>query len=154
VSTGSLAGYDGAERIIGGALLELDVDLLVPAAVEGVIHVGNADRVKARLIVEGANGPTSTDADAILSSNGQLVVPDILANAGGVVVSYFEWVQGNQAYWWSLSEVESRLADKMLDAWNSVTSYASEKELSLRSAATCLAVERVANAHRMRGLYP
>ncbi|MEB0307583.1 glutamate dehydrogenase, partial [Cryobacterium sp. 10I1] len=92
------------------------VDLLVPAAVEGVLHAGNAARVTARVIVEGANGPTSPAADRIFAANGQLVVPDILANAGGVLVSYFEWVQGNQAYWWNAAEVEQKLEERMLAA--------------------------------------
>ena len=152
--TGSVVGFPEADALDGSALLELDVDLLVPAAVEGVLHEANAPQVKARVIVEGANGPTSPAADRIFAANGQLVVPDILANAGGVIVSYFEWVQGNQAYWWNLDDVESRLAERMLAAWDQVVAYATDRNLSLRNAATCLAVERVADAHKLRGLYP
>jgi glutamate dehydrogenase (NAD(P)+) len=152
--TGSVVGFVHADELAAPALLELEVDLLVPAAVEGVIHEENAPRVRAAVIVEGANGPTSAAADRILAERGVLVVPDILANAGGVIVSYFEWVQANQAYWWNASEVESRLAERMRDAWRNVRDYAALNGLTLRTAATALAVERVAEAHRLRGLYP
>ncbi|SFB90167.1 glutamate dehydrogenase (NAD(P)+) [Nocardioides terrae] len=152
--TGSVVGFAGADPIDNDALLELEVDVLVPAAVEGVIHRDNADRIRARLIVEGANGPTTADADAILEGRGVVVAPDILANAGGVIVSYFEWVQANQAYWWSVEEVEARLAERMNGAWRDVLAYSQRHGLTLRTAATCLAVERVASAHEMRGLYP
>ncbi|GAA3868756.1 Glu/Leu/Phe/Val dehydrogenase [Leifsonia kafniensis] len=152
--TGSVVGFPGSEVIDGTALLELPVDLLVPAAVEGVLHEGNASRVQAKVIVEGANGPTSPVADRIFEANGILVVPDILANAGGVIVSYFEWVQANQAYWWNAEEVEDKLAERMLAAWRQVVDYAAKRELTLRAAATILAVERVAEAHLIRGLYP
>jgi glutamate dehydrogenase (NAD(P)+) len=151
-ATGSVAGFGPSEVL--DDLLTLDVDLLVPAAVEGVIHAGNASRVRARVIVEGANGPTTPEADTILQNADRLVVPDILANAGGVIVSYFEWVQANQAYWWSADEVEARLADRMTKAWDQVSAHAARLDLPLRTAATCLAVERVAQAHQLRGLYP
>lgn len=151
---GHIGGFIGGEAMPLADLLELDVDLLVPAAIESVIHAGNAPRVRARVVVEGANGPTTTDADQILERNGVLVVPDILANAGGVVVSYFEWVQGNQSYWWHEQDVEQRLADRMSRAWNDVAATARSRDLSLRAAAMCLAVERVADAHLLRGLYP
>lgn len=152
--TGQVPGFPGGESITGGELLELEVDLLVPAAIEGVITERNAARVRARVIVEGANGPTTPSADAILEANGTLVVPDILANAGGVIVSYFEWVQANYSYWWQEKEVEARLEERMLEAWNNVLDYAQKNVLSLRSAATTIAVERVTQAHRLRGLYP
>lgn len=152
--TGSVVGFPGSEPIDGDAVLTLDVDLLVPAAVEGVLRQDNAAAVRARIIVEGANGPTTPEADAIFGANGVLVVPDILANAGGVVVSYFEWVQANQAFWWSADEVEARLADRMTAAWEQVNLYAEKYGIPLRTAATCLAVERVAQAHLTRGLYP
>ena len=152
--TGSVVGFAGAVAIDNETLLGLDVDLLVPAAVEGVLHADNAGSVRARVVVEGANGPTTTEADRILADLGVLVVPDILANAGGVVVSYFEWVQANQAYWWSEAEVEARLADRMTSAWQQVLAESTRRDLPLRTAATCLAVRRVAEAHRQRGLYP
>lgn len=153
-TAGSVVGFDGAEPLEAAMLLEADVDLLVPAAVEGVITAENAPRIRARVIVEGANGPTTPEADRILEADGRLVVPDILANAGGVVVSYFEWVQANQAYWWSEEEIELRLAERMTRAWTDVLAQAERLDRSLRVAATTLAVERVAEAHRMRGLYP
>ncbi|HEU4849663.1 MAG TPA: Glu/Leu/Phe/Val dehydrogenase [Terrimesophilobacter sp.] len=152
--TGSVVGFAGAEALDGHALLELEVDLLIPAAVEGVLHEQNAPQVKAKVIVEGANGPTTPAADAILEARGCVVVPDILANAGGVIVSYFEWVQANQAYWWREDEVESRLEERMIGAWNRVHDYAKERGLSLRGAATTLAVQRVVEAHVIRGIYP
>jgi glutamate dehydrogenase (NAD(P)+) len=152
--TGSVVGFHGTELIQGEALLTLDVDLLVPAAVEGVLTAANAYEVAARVIVEGANGPTTAAADEILTDKGVLVVPDILANAGGVIVSYFEWVQSNQAYWWSASEVDHRLEHRMLQAWHQLLDAASARGLTLREAATVTAVERVADAHRTRGLYP
>jgi len=150
---GSVVGF-AADELTHEELLEAEVDLLVPAAVEGVITQANAARIRARVIVEGANGPTTPEADAILESAGRLVVPDILANAGGVIVSYFEWVQANQAYWWSVDEVELRLADRMVAAWLRVRDHAEQLQQPLRTAATALAVERVAQAHRLRGLYP
>ena len=143
-----------AETIPGEQLLTLEVDLLVPAAVEGVLTGANAHEVRARVVVEGANGPTTAEADRVLAEAGVLVVPDILANAGGVVVSYFEWVQSNQAYWWSRQEVDHRLEHRMLSAWHHLLDVASARGLTLREAATVTAVERVADAHRTRGLYP
>ncbi|MHB1064124.1 MAG: Glu/Leu/Phe/Val family dehydrogenase [Georgenia sp.] len=153
-ATGSVVGFAGADELASERLLELEVDLLVPAAVEGVLTAANAGRVRARVVVEGANGPTTPQADAILTDNDVLVVPDILANAGGVIVSYFEWVQANQAYWWSEDQVEERLRERMLGAWQQVSGYAAERGLTLRTAATVMAVERVAQAHLLRGLYP
>ncbi|WP_230977307.1 Glu/Leu/Phe/Val family dehydrogenase [Georgenia yuyongxinii] len=152
--TGSVVGFEGADPLDGAELLELDVDLLVPAAVEGVLTAENAPCVQAKVVVEGANGPTTPEADSIMRENDILVVPDILANAGGVVVSYFEWVQANQAYWWTEAEVEARLKERMIGAWEQVSRYAGSKGLTLRTAATALAVERVAEAHTLRGLYP
>ena len=153
--TGTVVGFAESEAFLEPSeLLLSDVDLLVPAAIEGVIHGSNARGIRARIVVEGANGPTTGAADEILDSNGVLVVPDILANAGGVVVSYFEWVQANQAYWWSIDEVDRRLRDRMGAAWLRVREHADSHELSMRSAATSLAVKTVADAHRARGLYP
>ncbi|PBC52139.1 glutamate dehydrogenase [Rhodococcus sp. ACS1] len=153
-STGSVAGLSDADTISGDELLELEVELLVPAAVEGVLHEGNARRVQARVIVEGANGPTSTAADSILAERGIEVVPDILANAGGVIVSHFESAQADRANWWSRDELQARLADRILTAWRHVADVATQELVSLRSAATLVAVERVAHADRIRGLHP
>lgn len=152
--TGSVVGFPQAAPMEPGRLLELDVDLLVPAAVEGVIDADNAPRIRARIVVEGANGPTTTAADQILESKGVVVVPDILANAGGVIVSYFEWVQGNQSYWWPAHEVDERLKERMLGGWERVLATSQALSLSLRDAATATAVRRVAEAHALRGLYP
>ncbi|MET0798734.1 MAG: Glu/Leu/Phe/Val dehydrogenase, partial [Rhodococcus sp. (in: high G+C Gram-positive bacteria)] len=149
---GTVAAFGGGLPIDPAAVLELDVDLLVPAAVEGVVNADNASRVCARIIVEGANGPTTAEADRILERSGVLVVPDILANAGGVVVSYFEWVQAQQGYWWTLSDVERGLDDRMTAAWSSVLDQAATTGSTLRRAAMALAVGRVARAHRARGL--
>ncbi|MGO2660521.1 Glu/Leu/Phe/Val family dehydrogenase [Mycetocola reblochoni] len=152
--TGGVAGFALADALPGGELLEMEVTVLVPAAVEGVLTAENAPRVRARLIVEGANGPTTPEADAVFEARGITVVPDILANAGGVLVSYFEWVQGNQSYWWTEDDVERRLRDRMLASWERLLATARSSRRSLRRTATALAVERVADAHRLRGLYP
>src|SRR5207248_1189506 len=114
--------------------------VLVPAALEGVIHEGNADAVRARFVIEGANGPTTPDADEILAANGTIVVPDVLANSGGVAVSYFEWVQDLQAYWWSEDEVNDRLKVIMDRAYAEVSTLAQERGISLRTAAQMIGV--------------
>lgn len=135
-------------------LLEQDCDVLVPAAVAGVLHRGNADAVRAAVVVEGANAPTTHEADEILHERGVVVVPDILANAGGVIVSYFEWAQGLQAMSWTPSWIWERMLAGLREAFEEVADEASERGLGLRDAANCLAVRRVADAHRARGLYP
>ena len=151
---GNLAEFPEGDHISSEELLELDVDVLVPAALGSVITAANADRVRARIIVEGANGPTTPAADRILSDKGTFVVPDILANAGGVAVSYFEWVQDLQAYFWSEDEVNARLRRVMDAAFLDVYTMAQATGYSMRQAATVLAVSRVADAQRARGLYP
>ena len=153
-TTGSVVGFAGGDPIGNEELLRLDVDVLVPAAVEGVITHDNAGDVKARWVVEAANGPTTARADTILNERGIVVVPDILANAGGVIVSYFEWVQAQQAYWWTEAEIELRLEERMLLAYASVAEVARRENLPMRDAALMLSVQRVAVAHRTRGLYP
>ncbi len=150
----TVVGFPGTDTITNEELIELDVDVLVPAALEGVISEENADRVRARFIVEGANGPTTPDGDAILEERGIVVVPDILANAGGVAVSYFEWVQDLQAYFWSEDEVNDRLKVLMESAYDEVSALSVERGVSLRTAAQMIGVGRVADAHRTRGLYP
>ncbi|MFJ4170752.1 Glu/Leu/Phe/Val dehydrogenase [Paenarthrobacter sp. NPDC089714] len=152
--TGSVVDYPGGDPVEGHELLELDVDLLAPCAIEGVLTGANAHQVSAKIIVEGANGPTTPEADTILQDRGITVVPDILANAGGVVVSYFEWVQGNQAYWWTEREVETRLRSHMIGGWELVRAEAQRTSRTFRETATSIAVARVAEAHRVRGLYP
>lgn len=152
--TGGVYGYRHADTLSHEDLLELDVDVLVPAALEGAITAENASRIKARLIVEGANGPTTPEADRILADAGITVVPDILANAGGVIVSYLEWVQNLQACSWSAQEVDTRLRDLMEESFDAVAAMSAERGLSLRQAAHVIGVGRVAEAHRMRGLYP
>jgi glutamate dehydrogenase (NAD(P)+) len=150
----SVVGFPGTDTITNEELIELDVDVLVPAALEGVIHEENADRIHAKFVVEGANGPTTPDADAILEDRNVIVVPDILANSGGVAVSYFEWVQDLQAYFWSEDEVNDRLKVLMEAAYGDVSALSAERGVSLRTAAQMIGVGRVADAHRTRGLYP
>jgi glutamate dehydrogenase (NAD(P)+) len=152
--TGSVVGFPQAEPITNVDLLECDCDILVPAAIGGQIHKGNAARVRAGMIAEGANGPTTPEADVILKDRGVPVIPDILANAGGVIVSYFEWVQGRDAYFWSLDEVNARLRHIIVRSYDEVAQIASDRDLALREAAHLLAVQRVAEATRARGVYP
>ena len=153
-ATGSVVGFAGGDPIDNASLLALDVDVLVPAAVEGVLDEETAATVKARWVVEGANGPTTGAGDQVLADRGIVVVPDILANAGGVVVSYFEWVQANQAYWWTEAEIEERLEQRMLASYANVAQVSRAEGLSLRDAALTIGVRRVAEAHQIRGLYP
>ena len=151
---GTLRGFPGADEIDAAELLELDCDLLAPCALEQVITAENAARIKATIICEGANGPVTPEADEILEQRGVLVLPDILANAGGVVVSYFEWVQGLQQYFWSEQEVDSRLDAIITRAFEETWQLHEERELPMRVAADGLAVKRVANATTIRGIYP
>ncbi len=153
-ANGSFAGYPGVDRVSPQELLELPCDILVPAAIEGQITDANADRIKAQIIVEGANGPTTPEADQILYDQGVLVVPDILANAGGVVVSYFEWVQNIQHYSWDLDEVNQQMESIMVRSFAEVTELARKEGVSMRDAAMLLAVGRVVEAMRVRGVYP
>jgi glutamate dehydrogenase (NAD(P)+) len=152
--TGALEGLRGTQTISNEDLLLLDCDVLAPCALEQVITRDNADQVKARIICEGANGPVTPTADEILDDRGILILPDILANAGGVVVSYFEWVQGLQEYFWKEDEVNSKLRDITTRAFNETWRVADERKTSLRLAAYGLAVRRVADATITRGLYP
>jgi glutamate dehydrogenase (NAD(P)+) len=150
-NNGTLEGFAGGEKIPGDDLLTLDVDILVPAAMEDVITVRNADRVHAKLIVEGANGPTSAKADDIINSKGTLVVPDILANAGGVTVSYFEWVQNRLGYKWTRDRVNRRSDRIMKDAFEKVYQTAIKYGVSMRIAAYIVAIDKVANTYKYRG---
>src|SRR2546425_7523558 len=152
--TGSLAGFRGADPISNEELLLLECDVLAPCALEQVITTENADKVKAKIIVEGANGPVTPAADEILEEKGVLVLPDILANAGGVVVSYFEWVQGLQEYFWKEAEVNAKLNEIVSKAFDETWATREAHQTSMRVAAYGLAVQRVAEATVTRGLYP
>jgi glutamate dehydrogenase (NAD(P)+) len=151
--TGSISGFAGGEDIDRETALFQDCDVLVPAARENVITSKNAHLVKAKVICEGANGPATAEADPILKANGVFVIPDILANAGGVTVSYFEWVQDRQGYFWTESEVNNRLQEVMVSSFRDVAAYASDKKVDNRTAAYMLALERVVHAIKLRGLY-
>jgi glutamate dehydrogenase (NAD(P)+) len=151
---GTLKGFPGAELIPNEDLLKLDCDVLVPAALENQINSFNAHDIKAKLIVEGANGPTTPEADEILRKRGIIVVPDILANAGGVTVSYFEWVQDLQSFFWSEHEINARLESIMTRSFKEVLAIREEKKVDMRMAAYLLAVNRVAVATADRGIYP
>jgi len=152
--TGSVTGFKGAEEITNEELLALDCDILLPCALEGQLTAANAGNVKAKIVGEGANGPTTPEADAILNAKGVFVIPDVLANAGGVTVSYFEWVQALQEYFWSEAEVNGKLKELMDRSFASVLAVSLERKVDMRRAAYVLAVSRVAEAHRLRGLYP
>lgn len=145
---------EGVTRITNDELLTLDTDILVPAALENQINKDNAERIRAKIIVEGANGPTTIEADEILAKRGITLVPDILANAGGVVVSYFEWVQNIQSIYWTEAEVNSRLADIMNRSFQEVWDIAQEKNVSLRTGAYLIAMRRVVETHNLRGIWP
>ncbi|MFO8081008.1 MAG: Glu/Leu/Phe/Val dehydrogenase [Armatimonadota bacterium] len=152
--TGSVVGFLGAESISHEELFEVDCDILIPAALGNVITEENAPNIKARIIAEGANGPMTPGAEEILNERDVFVIPDILANAGGVVVSYFEWVQGLQAYFWTEDEVNEQLEGIMVRAFDRVCAEHAERDCDLRSAAMAVAVGRVAEAVQMRGIYP
>jgi glutamate dehydrogenase (NAD(P)+) len=154
IEAGTVAGFPGAEVISNEDLLEIQCDVLVPAAVEGVITVKNADAIQAQIVCEAANGPITFEGDKVLNDRGIFVVPDILANSGGVTVSYFEWVQDIQAYFWSEEEVNDRLRLIMENAFDEVRALAVERDLTMRQAAHWIGVGRVAEAHLTRGLFP
>jgi glutamate dehydrogenase (NAD(P)+) len=152
--TGSVKGFTGAREITNNKLLQLPCTFLIPAALGGQITAKNADRIKAQVVVEAANGPVTPAADRILKRNKVLVVPDILANAGGVTVSYFEWVQSLQAYFWSEEEIIQRLEQVLHDAFEEVIGIMKQRRVDMRLAAMMLGVSRVAEAVEARGLYP
>jgi glutamate dehydrogenase (NAD(P)+) len=151
---GTLEGYSDAQHVSNDELLELPCDILVLAALEDQITAANAPRLLAKLVVEGANGPTSIEADAILGERGILILPDVLTNAGGVTVSYFEWVQDLGRLFWTRDEIRARLADKLGDAFDRVWQLADEKSISLRQAALVAGINEVAGALKARGIYP
>ncbi len=152
--TGSVVGFHGGERIDNRDVLEFDCDVLVPAALEKVITPENASRIRAQVVAEAANGPTLPEADEMLFSRGVMVLPDILANAGGVTVSYFEWVQDLSANFWEEDEINERLKRKMVRAFRETHEQAKRYKVSMRKGAYAVAVTRVAEATKLRGLYP
>jgi glutamate dehydrogenase (NAD(P)+) len=151
---GSLADYPEGDRVTNDELVELPCDVLVPAALGGVITAANAPRVRARVVAEAANGPTTPEADEVLYDQGTFVLPDVLANAGGVVVSYFEWVQGLQEFFWSEREVNAQLERVLGHAFQGVLHIAQERSVNMRTAAHLIGVKRVADAVMTRGIYP
>jgi glutamate dehydrogenase (NAD(P)+) len=151
---GGVVGFPGADAITPDELFATDCEVLLPAATAGVINEANAGLIRAPFVVEGANGPTTPGADTILEAAGTMVIPDILANAGGVTVSYFEWVQGVQNFWWSEPEVNSRLRAILQKAFNKVWDRANRDQVSMRTAALASGIESVARSVKLRGLYP
>ena len=151
--TGFVKGFPGCKEITNEELLAIDCDILIPAALENQITSLNADDVKARIVIEGANGPTTPEGDQILKENGILVVPDILANSGGVTVSYFEWVQNNYGFRWDLATVNKRLEEKMVDAFGMVYKFYCEKCIGsdMRTGAYMYSIQRLAEAMHYRG---
>jgi len=150
---GTIHGFSGAEAVDKDELLTMQCDVLIPAATENVITSRNADRIKARILCEGANGPTTSVADEILADKGVFIIPDILANAGGVTASYFEWVQDRMGYFWTEDEVNQRLERIMIDSFDDVMQYAVTHSVNNRIAAYMLAIDRVAYTAKQRGIY-
>jgi glutamate dehydrogenase/leucine dehydrogenase len=150
----SVVGFPGTSTISNSELLELDCDILIPAALENQITAANADRIKAKIVAEAANGPTTPEADEILHRNDKFVIPDILCNAGGVTVSYFEWVQDLDRDFWSIDHVNEKLRAIMTKAFASTLDMSLKEKVNMRTAAYMLAVQRVADATSVRGLYP
>ncbi|MDP1891697.1 MAG: Glu/Leu/Phe/Val dehydrogenase [Gemmatimonadaceae bacterium] len=149
----TLEGFGGGEPISNDTLLELECDVLLPAALENVITTKNATNIKAKVVCEGANGPTSAGADAILDDKGVFVIPDILANAGGVTVSYFEWVQNRSGYYWSEQMVNERLTEIMVNSFAEVLKLSKLHKVNMRTASYMLAISRVSTVHKLRGIY-
>jgi glutamate dehydrogenase (NAD(P)+) len=152
--TGSVGGFEGAEVLAQDAFWDVPCDILIPAALEQQITHANAGRIQAKMVIEGANGPTTPEADDILQERGVLVVPDVIANAGGVTVSYFEWVQDFSSFFWSEDEINARLVKIMQDAFQVVAQVADEHSVSLRTATFIVACKRILHARDLRGLYP
>ena len=145
--------FTGGDQISNDDLLLADVDVLLPAALENVITSKNAGKIRAKIICEGANGPTTAGADSILDEKGIFVIPDILANAGGVTVSYFEWVQDRGGYFWTEDTVNDRLTDIMMKSFGAVLQLSKQHKVNMRTAAYMLSISRVATVHRLRGIY-
>jgi glutamate dehydrogenase (NAD(P)+) len=152
--TGSAVNFSDAEVIKNELFWEVDCDILIPAALESQITEANAGKIKAKMVIEGANGPTTPAADDILQERGVLVLPDVIANAGGVTVSYFEWVQDFSSFFWDEDEINARLVKIMRDAFAGVWAVAEEHKVSLRTATFIVACKRILHARELRGLYP
>ena len=153
-ATGSVQGCPGTEALTRDAFWDVDSDILIPAALEQQITAANAHRIRTRMVIEGANGPTTPEADDILQDRGVLVVPDVIANAGGVTVSYFEWVQDFSSFFWSEEDINARLVRIMTEAFDTVWQVAQTHKVSLRTATFAVACERILTAREERGLYP
>ena len=153
-NTGGVGGFKGADKMANEDFWAVDCEVLIPAALEGQINAKNAGKIKAKLVIEGANGPTTPEADDILTNKGVLVLPDVIANAGGVTVSYFEWVQDFSSFFWSEDEINARLVRIMQEAFAAVWQVAQENKVSLRTATFIIACRRILHAREMRGLYP
>jgi glutamate dehydrogenase (NAD(P)+) len=153
-ATGSVVGFEGTEKLEPKDVLEVECDVLIPAALENQITDENADNIKAKIVAEAANGPTIPEADKILSEKDIFLIPDILANAGGVTVSYFEWVQGLQQFFWSERDVNVRLREIMIKAFHEVLDVSLENKVDMRTGAYMVAVQRVSDAITHRGLFP
>ncbi|GAB2902771.1 Glu/Leu/Phe/Val dehydrogenase [Paralcaligenes sp. KSB-10] len=152
--TGGIAGAAEAESLNPADFWALETEILIPAALEGQINSSNANSIRARIVVEGANGPTTPEADDILASKGTLIVPDVVANAGGVTVSYFEWVQDFSSFYWTEPEINHRLETMMRSAYTSISAVAKEHQVTMRTAAFIVACSRILEAREVRGLYP
>ena len=152
-ANGFIADGVYGKKITNQELLELDVDVLAPCALENQITTENADRIKAKVISEGANGPTTPEAEEILLKKGITIVPDILANSGGVVVSYFEWVQNLQGYYWSFEEVQNKETDVLTNAFNDIWNLSKEYDVDLRTASYMTSIKKIAAAMKLRGWY-
>ena len=151
---GGVGGFAGADTMAPDEFWGVDCEILIPAALEGQITKDNAGKIKAKLVIEGANGPTTPEADDILNDKGVLILPDVIANAGGVTVSYFEWVQDFSSFFWSEDEINARLVRIMQEAFASVWQVAQDHKVSLRTATFIVACQRILHSRELRGLYP
>jgi glutamate dehydrogenase (NAD(P)+) len=150
----TVVGFPEAEAVPAEVLLELPCTVLIPAALSGAVNIKNAERLQCRILAEGANGPTDLEADAVLQERGIFIIPDVLANAGGVIVSYFEWVQDLQNYFWKEKEIQDRLSEIMTGVFRQVLERSLSSKVNMRMAALMIGIEKISKAHLLRGLYP